>query len=87
MKGEMSRAPTWAHATACTKPNIKVRLQVMSSASSSFAAMMPSQVAASLIRTRSLGMPTSSYMAMMRRARRTDCFVSKLRRGSTSVDT
>mmetsp|Transcript_34586 Transcript_34586/g.99297 ORF Transcript_34586/g.99297 Transcript_34586/m.99297 type:complete len:235 (+) Transcript_34586:146-850(+) len=86
-KGEMRRAPYCADATACAKPKTRVMLHVIPSFSSSAIAAMPSQVPASLMSTRLRGTPASSYRAMMRLARRRVSSLSKLSRGSTSVET
>lgn len=66
---------------------MSVMLHVIPSFSSTRAAAMPSHVPASLISTRERGTPASSYMAMIRLARRMDSAVSKDSRMSTSVDT
>ena len=46
---------------------------------------MPSQVAATLISTRSAGMPPAWYSPMMRSARVNEVLVSKLRRASQAL--
>ena len=66
------------------KPKMSVMLHVMPSFSSSSHALIPSHVPASLMSTRLRGTPAASYIAMMRRARRSD-FVSNEARMSTSV--
>ncbi|EZA59074.1 hypothetical protein X777_15715 [Ooceraea biroi] len=57
----MRVTPASAQATACAKENNNVRLQHLDCAY--FAAWMPSQVDASLMRTRSLLIPSPSYKA------------------------
>ena len=51
------------------------------------AALIPSQVAAILIKMRDLSIPASLYKSMIRRAFAMVASVSKERRASTSVDT
>lgn len=60
-KGEMRKAPASAAAMAWTMENMRVRLQLMPCSDCRMcAALIPSQVEAILIRTRSLEMPIDS---------------------------
>ncbi len=86
-KGEIRVTPASAQAMAWAMPNSSVRLQWMPSRSSFSAARTPSQVVASLISTRLRETPAASYSAIRWRALAMLASVSKLRRGSTSVDT
>ena len=86
-KGEINCTCAWPQATAWANENSNVRLVWMPLLSSLRAASMPSQVAATLMSTRSMWMPSAWYSSMMRSARVIVALVSKLRRASTSVDT
>jgi hypothetical protein len=60
-KGEMRKAPASAAAMAWTRENMSVRLQLMPwSRCKISAALIPSHVDATLIRMRSLEMPSAS---------------------------
>src|SRR3990167_1737998 len=85
--GEISCTLAWPQATAWANENSSVRLVWMPLRSSWAAAWMPSHVAAILMSTRSMWMPSAWYSSMMRSARMTVALVSKLRRASTSVET
>ena len=83
----MRVTPASAQAAAWAKEKSSVMLQWMPSRSSFSAALMPSQVLASLIRTRSRLTPAFSYSEINRRAFSTERAVSNDRRASTSVET
>ena len=85
--GEISCTLACPQATAWANENNSVRLVWMPRCSSFSAALMPSQVAAILMSTRSMWTPWAWYSSIRRSARVAVGLVSKLRRASTSVDT
>ena len=85
--GEIRKAPASAQASAWVLLKIRVRLQSMPSRCSWRAASTPSQVAATLISTRSRPMPRAAYISMNLCAFFTVAAVSWAWSASTSMDT
>src|ERR1700687_2642446 len=84
--GEISLTPASAQATAWGKEKSSVKLQLIDSFRSCSAALMPSQVEAILINTRSRGIPRCSYNAINWRPFLIEPSRSKERRAAVSAD-